>query len=126
MKLRNWMSAKAIIGVVFALGFIFLPEKVMSFYSVSLLPGGVFMTRLLGQAFIVIAILLWSARDTADSGIKRGIALAVFVGDGIGFIVALMAQMSGLANVLGWSTVALYLVLALGFGYFLLPGKAKG
>jgi hypothetical protein len=44
--------------------------------------------------------------------------LAIFVGDTIGFIVALLAQLAGTVNALGWLIVALYLLLALGFGYF--------
>ncbi len=125
MKLRNWMSAKAVIGVVFGLGFILLPDTLLSIYAISAGPGGVFMARLFGASFIVIGLLLWFARNTSESDTQRAVALAVFVGDAVGFIIALMAQLSGMANVLGWSTVALYLVLALGFGYFLLPGKAK-
>jgi len=35
-----------------------------------------------------------------------------------GFVVALINQLSGLVNALGWSTVALYLLFALGYGYF--------
>jgi hypothetical protein len=125
MKLRNWMSAKAVICVVFGLGFILLPETLLSFYAISAGPGGIFMTRLFGHAFIVIGLLLWLTRNTTETTTQRAIALAVFVGDAVGFIIVLMAKLSGTANVLGWSTVALYLVFVMGFGYFLLPGKAK-
>ena len=125
MKLKNWMSAKAVICVVLGFGFILLPDTLLSFYAISAGPGGIFMTRLVGQAFLVIGLLLWLARNTTESTTQRAIALAVFVGDAAGFIIALMAMLSGTANVLGWSTVALYLVFALGFGYFLIPVKAK-
>ncbi len=124
MKLRTWMSAKAVICFVFGLGFIVIPGTLLSFYAIAAAPGGIFMTRLLGASFIVIAFLLWSARYTTEVTTKLGVAMAVFVGDAAGFVIALIAQMSGAANVLGWSTVLLYLILAAGFGYFLLPGKA--
>ncbi len=118
------MSAKAVICVVFGLGFVLLPDTLLFFYAISAGPGGIFMTRLFGASFIVIGLLLWLARYTTDPTTRRVVALAVFVGDAVGFIIALLAQLSGTANALGWSTVALYLVLALGFGSFLMPGKA--
>jgi len=44
--------------------------------------------------------------------------LLSLVGDAFGFIAALLGRLSGVLNALGWSTVALYLLLALGYGYF--------
>jgi len=41
-----------------------------------------------------------------------------FKSDGVAFVLALMAQLKGVVNSLGWSTVAIYLLLALGFAYF--------
>jgi hypothetical protein len=40
------------------------------------------------------------------------------VSDGIGFVVGLIAQLRNVVNQVGWSTVVIYLLLALGFGYF--------
>lgn len=119
MKLSNLMIIKAVIVVVFGVGFVLMPATVMSFYGVTLNPGGAFMTQLFGAAFILLGILLWFARNAPSSDVAlRAIVLAVVVGDVIGFIVALLAQLSGVTNALGWVTVALYLLLALGFGYF--------
>ena len=119
MKLSNLMAIKAIIVVVFGVGFVLIPTTLLSFYGVTLDPGGVYMTQLFGAAFILLGILLWFARTASASDVAlRAIVLAVAVGDTIGFIVALLAQLSGVVNALGWITVALYLLLALGFGYF--------
>ena len=38
----------------------------------------------------------------------------------------LLAQLGGVVNGLGWVNVAIYLLLAVGFGYFLAPGVAPG
>jgi hypothetical protein len=63
--------------------------------------------------------LLWFARNAARSEIAlRALVLAITIGDTLGFVITLLAQLGGLANALGWVTVALYLLLALGFGYF--------
>ena len=119
MKLSSLMAIKAIIVVVFGVGFVLIPATVMSVYGVTLDPGGVYMTQLFGAAFILLGILLWFARTASASDVAlRAIVLAVAIGDTIGFLVALLAQLSGVVNALGWVTVALYLLLALGFGYF--------
>lgn len=34
-----------------------------------------------------------------------------------GFVIILQAQLSGVLNILGWSLVALYGVMAMGYGY---------
>jgi hypothetical protein len=74
--------------------------------------------QLFGAALIGFAVLTWAARNATDSDAGRAILLALCVGDAIGFVVALVGQLGGVVNTLGWSTVAIYLVLALGFGYF--------
>jgi hypothetical protein len=119
MKLSYLMIIKAIIVAVFGVGFVLIPAQVMSIYSVTLNPGGTFMTQLFGAAFILLGILLWFARNAARSEVAlKALVLAITIGDAIGFVIALLAQLGGVANALGWVTVALYLLLALGFGYF--------
>jgi len=119
MKLNNLMVIKAVIVVVFGITFVLVPTTVMSFYGVTLNQGGAVMTQLFGAAFILLGILLWSARNAPRSDVAlRAIVLAVVVGDLLGFIIALLAQLNGVMNALGWGNVALYLLLAFGFGYF--------
>ncbi|MFC1819902.1 hypothetical protein ACFLZG_02300, partial [Thermodesulfobacteriota bacterium] len=69
-------------------------------------------------------VLTWCARKAEESEGRRAIILALFISDAIGFIVALIGQLSGAVNALGWSTVIIYLLLALGFGYFQFMSKS--
>jgi hypothetical protein len=118
MKLGTLMVIKAIIVIVFGIGFVAVPAAVLSYYGVTLDPVGVYMTRLFGAAFILLGILLWFARRDSGSPALRAIVLGVFIGDLIGFVVTLSGQISGIFNPLGWLNVALYFLLTLGFGYF--------
>jgi hypothetical protein len=118
MKLSVWMVIKSVITFVFGVAFVFVPKQVMGLYDVVLEQGGVFMTQLFGAAFILIAIMLFFARKDKGSQALNAIVLAVFIGDFVGFVVALIGQMSGFINMLGWITVALYFILAAFFGYF--------
>ena len=124
MKLKNWMIAKAIVCVLFGVGFVLLPNTLMSLYALKLGDGGVMMAQLLGASFILLSMLLWLNRDAAGSATQRSFALAMLVGDLIGFAVSLMAQLSGAVGALGWLTVVIYLVMALGFGYFVFAKNA--
>ena len=49
---------------------------------------------------------------------RRAIVLALFIGNAVGFVVTLIGQLNNVNGALGWSTVAISLLLALGFGYF--------
>ena len=61
-----------------------------------------------------------------DPEARQAVVLGNLVGDVVGFVVILMGQLAGIANALGWSNVAIYLVLALGFAYvqFMQPCSA--
>ena len=43
----------------------------------------------------------------------------------IGFVVALQAQLGGLTNALGWLTVLIYGLFAVGFAYFLFGSRDR-
>ena len=89
-------------------------------------PAGAMMTQFVGAVFILLCIVLWLARNASYSEVTlQALLLAIVIGDTIGFIVALVAQLSGVPNALGWLNVALWLLLALGFGYFRFVKKAS-
>lgn len=120
MKLSTWMAAKAVVCIVFGIGFVLMPQFLGSIYAMSLDPSGTLMARLFGAAFIFEAIVLWLAKNSPGSDpATRAIVIAVVVSNAIGFIVTLLATLSGVWNALGWLPVALYLVFGLVFAYFL-------
>ena len=125
MMLKNWMSAKAVICIVFGVGYVLLPETLLRLFGLGAEPSTILMTRLFGAAFIVLGLLLWLARGTAEASTKRAFEVAILVGDAIGFLIALMATLAGNVSSFGWGVVVLYLILALGFGYFLLPRASR-
>jgi len=118
MKLNTLFTINTIVAGVFGLAFVLVPETAISFYGATLSPAGVLVARLFGAALFGYAVLSWFARNAGESEARNAIVLAIFVGDAIGFIVALLGQLSGVVNAFGWSTVVIYLLLALGFGYF--------
>ena len=118
MKLSTLFTISAIVTALFGLTFVLVPEASISLYGVTLSPGGALVARLFGAALLGYAVLTWFARNAGESEARKAIILAMVISETIGFIVALLGQLAGVVNALGWSTVAIYLLLALGFGYF--------
>ena len=118
MKLKTLMTINAIVAIVFGVTFVIVPAQAYLLYDITADEHLIYMGRLFGGALMGFAILTWMARNATDSDARRAIVLALFISNGIGFVVALMGQLSNVVNALGWSTVAIYLLLALGFGYF--------
>lgn len=119
MNYKNITTISSIVAFVFGLGFVLMPAQLTGFYNVTLNEGGIFIGQLFGSALLGFGVLNWFGRHFSDEQAQQGLANANMVGDGVGFIFALMGQMSGATgvNALGWSVVAIYLLLALGFAY---------
>ena len=118
MKLSNLMIISTFVAGPFGIGLVILPEELFSLYGVSSNPPLNYIGQLFGGCLIMIAILAWGARNATDSVALRAIVFSFFIGDAIGFCVALFAQLGGVVNALGWSTVLIYLFQSLGYGYY--------
>ena len=118
MKLRTLMTINAVVAAVFGVALVLVPGQVVSQYGVEATAILKYPGQLLGAAFVGFAVLTWSARNADDSAARRAIVLALFICNAVGFVVALIGQLNNVVGPLGWSTVAIYLLLALGFGYF--------
>jgi len=118
MKLKTLMIINTVVAAVFGLGFLIIPGQIHSFYGTEANLSVNFMSQLFGTALIGFAILTYLARNTELTGAGKAIVVALFISDVIGFVVSLIEQLQGVINSLGWSTVAIYLLLAIGFGYF--------
>ena len=118
MKLGNLFAVNAVIAGLFGLAFIFVPAQLLAQYGLVVDASFGLVAQLFGAALVGYAILTWSVRNASDSSARRAIVFALFISDGVAFVLALIAQLKGIVNTLGWSTVAIYLLLAIGFGYF--------
>jgi hypothetical protein len=116
MKVKTFLIIKAVVSLFFGVALALLPAALMSLYGVTLDPAGTLMGRLIGACLIGIGLICWLGRDYEDDA-RRGVTLALFIGDTVGFIVSLVGQLSGQMNTLGWMVVVIWFLLALGNGY---------
>jgi hypothetical protein len=118
MKLGVLLTVNAVVSMAFGLAFVLVPAEVLAFYSVTLTPGTAVVARLFGSALVGYGVVAWLARTAAHSEALRAIVTGYFVGSAVGCVVALHGVLSGASNALGWSTLAIYGLFAVGFGFF--------
>jgi hypothetical protein len=119
MSYKNVTTFASIAAFIFALGFIFMPAQLTSFYNVTLNDAGILIAQLFGATLLGFGLLNWFGRAFDDNDARQALLTANFATDAVGFIFALLGQLGGVSGVnsLGWSTVLIYLILAAGFGY---------
>jgi hypothetical protein len=123
MTIRNLLIISAIIIFISGVGTVLAPELMFDMWGVTADPVGLIMTRLGGALEIGLGVILWFARNSGSNEARRAIVVGGFVTYSLLFILMLISQLSGVLNVYGWLNVALYLLLTLGFAYFLFGRK---
>jgi hypothetical protein len=118
MKFRTLLTINSILAIVAGIACVLAPAQLLSSYGVSLIPMGLVIYQFWGATLIGLGMLTWFARNIKGSELQKTFALSLFITNGISCVMAIRGQYVG-ANAFGWSTVALYFLLALGFGYFL-------
>ncbi len=118
MKIRNLFVLNAVLAFGFGVGFVLLPGTMLDLYGMAQSPSANLAGQLFGVELIAVGLLCWFVRDVQDAGALRGITLALLIADVVGLIVVLIGTLSGVMSAMGWSGVAIYLVLAAGYAYF--------
>ena len=124
MTFKTLLVVKAVVCLLFGVLLLFLPGFLLDVLGASLEPAGTFTAREYGAALFGTLMLTWFARNVVETGARRAILLDLFVYDAIGFVITLLAVLSGVLNLLGWGVAAVYLLFTLGSGYLLIPKKA--
>jgi hypothetical protein len=118
MKFKTLMVTKALVCLSLGLACLIVPYFLYSIFGVTLGAGGAFAAREYGASMIGTLCITWYARNAVESEGRRAIILGLTVYDAIGFVVTVFAILAGALNPLAWLVAALYLFLAVGFGYF--------
>ena len=125
MKLSTFILIHSILLFLFGLGFLLVPAWILSVYGTSTNSTGLLTARVFGIGNIQLSIIMWSSRNEIGSKILKTLILLLLLGNALAFMLALLAQISGIFNSFGWTNVGLYLFFALGYMYFLFAYKGK-
>jgi len=119
MNRSTFMIIAAIIALVFGVGFLLVPAQVMAMYGTTLDVPGMFIGRYFGSALLGVGLLTWLARKAqGDNEALRAIILGNFIFTVAGTVVAVLDKFTGGGNAMVWSTVLIFFLLAIGFGYY--------
>lgn len=109
----------ALLCLIWGAGFILVPAFFWSLYGLALDAGGVYMSRQLGVVFFMLGLILWLARKEQGPVALRAMTTGLLIGNLLGFVVALIGQLSVEISLLGWVGITSYFLLASGFGFYL-------
>jgi hypothetical protein len=126
MKFSTLLLVNAVVALVYGIGLVLLPSTLLSTYGVTPGPAVNLASQLFGVELLHVGLICWFARNVSDGPAQRALILASLIGQVIGLIVALMGTLSGVFNAVGWSAVAIYLLLGLGYAslQFMKPSRA--
>ena len=122
MTLRNLFIFNTVINVLFGIPLLFIPKLLVDMYVVDAAQATsatFVISRAYGSLILALGVALWSARNAQASLGRRAIVQMVVVANAIVAVVYSYAVLAGVYNNMGWSIVAINLVLAVWGGSLL-------
>ena len=118
-----------VINIFFALFFggscALFPQWVFGLYGIAPDMAALWTARLVGGSILGFSTLMWFGQKTASVDTRRAIAIALFIQDVIGCIASVEFQLTGVVNIFGWFSLALYGLLAIAYAFFLFVKPAN-
>ena len=125
MKLSTFAIIITILAFGFGLAFVFIPVKLMAIYGIALDNAGAWMARYYGLANLFIGLIFWSYSGVSPAAKSWPKLLTFSLIYNIMQVVLTVAWiLTGVGNSMGWTTVALFVLLAVGNLYFLSQSKS--
>jgi hypothetical protein len=117
MKIKPVLLLCALVVLIFAVGYMFLPAQTLSLLGYTTDATGLLAIQFVGILSMGYVASLWYIRD-ARRDVQKPIILSAFVAMGFAFLISLVDQISGMFGVLGWFGVANFGLAFAVFGYF--------
>jgi len=119
MNRNMFLIIAAVITALFGIGLLLAPAQMAATYGTTLNASGIHVARIAGSSLIVIGWITWGARNGSGAEALRAVLLSGAVANVLDLLISGYATMNGVIGYgIGWATVALHILLALGFGYF--------
>lgn len=121
MKVTRFTKPKGLITISAALILIIDPNIILQLLGAQLEVAGVMMTRILGGAYLVSGIGIWSINAPGDISTRDSWLYAF--GEFIAAVSVFLAASIGALNMLGWVLVFAYVLFACGFVFVALQNR---
>ena len=120
MDTKLYLTVAAIVAILFALGFLLIPETVASFFGNTTEPHAILNIRFAGAADLAWGLILWFGRDW-DRPAVRGVLISSVVGAALIVIINVWGTLKGLLNSNAWGTTIIIGILLLWGLYHFVP-----
>jgi hypothetical protein len=117
MTTRNFFIVSAVIILLSGVVSVLYPQLMFDAWGTESNQAGLIITQLSGALEIGLGVILWLSRNEGVSKARRAIVLGGFITYSLFFIIMLI-NISGVSSAAVWANIVLYLLLALGFGFF--------
>ena len=136
MNSKNLLLVKSVISIVLAVFMIFFAITFLNWFLKSdipsefppqadpagMMPDLVGLAKLgfsyFGAMLAGVGVICFFASSATASVLRKRVMMGLAIGDAIGFVICLIAQLSGKFTGLGWILVVVWALLALAFAYF--------
>ncbi|HSL45723.1 MAG TPA: hypothetical protein VK897_19975 [Anaerolineales bacterium] len=125
MKLRNLYLLNTIISLGFALGFLLMSSFLLGLLGMDDTADARTLGQLIAVELVVGGVITLLARDVVDPKATSAINIGNFLAGVLGTVIALLATLSGVMGWFGYVVTAVYLFIAITFGYFQFIKPAK-
>jgi len=120
MKSSVFAIILTILSAFYGLCLLLIPAKFVSTYDVILTTSGIYFARVFGAALLGFAILFWSNRNVPFSDRSwQSLLFATLFSQAIDAVINVRELMNGQGNSLGWTTVAINVLVCLASLYVL-------
>jgi hypothetical protein len=117
MKLKIFLLFCALVTLIFALGYMFIPAQILKTLGYSTDSTGLLLLQFIGVLSMGYVAGIWQVRNAAKE-IQKPIVLSAFVAMGFATLVSLINQMAGTYGAIGWLGVGMFFAAFLIFGYY--------
>ena len=118
MTLKRMLLANSIVSIICSLALLLMPASILDSFGMSDRATEKLLMQFFGSELLGAGLITLFAMNTKELRSQRSLTLSFFIADGVAFIVALGGLLSGAMNGFGWFVALLFLLLAIGFGYF--------
>jgi hypothetical protein len=121
MNYRMMFALNSIVALLFGLGFLFFPIRMLGLFGTETFVSTLLVGRLFGTAMLGLGLVLWFAKDITDPLAQKGMGIALLVSTATGLVVTLFGTFASHAVIRtnGWAAMLVYLVFGLGYAYLL-------
>jgi hypothetical protein len=116
--MKTLFTITLIVELIFALGFIAVPGTLFGTFGVVPDAFGTSLARLFGSALLGFVVLLYYARASASPDLQKATIRSLFIYWLVSSVLMIIAQLAGIFNVMGWTTIGLHIGFLIAYGVF--------